>query len=193
MTSSNDKGAQQPGGRPSRGAQLRPCAARAIFFLTRLRCGTAWRRPRGRCLRAMASARFARRCLRRRSCLRAAWARRRTSSRKRCSRGRTARAPQSEKAQILTLRPEITAGVVRAYIEHKMGETRRPAEALLHWAAVPAGETAAGTVPAVLADWRGGDWADEFGRRSRRCAMPRCWRCSRPCWMSWVCAGGGWS
>src|SRR5580692_10224085 len=30
---------------------------------------------------------------------------------------------QSEKAQSLTLRPEATAGVVRAYIEHKMGET----------------------------------------------------------------------
>ncbi len=29
----------------------------------------------------------------------------------------------SEKAQSLTLRPENTAGVVRAYIEHKMGET----------------------------------------------------------------------
>jgi histidyl-tRNA synthetase len=30
---------------------------------------------------------------------------------------------QSEKSQSLTLRPENTAGVVRAYIEHKMGET----------------------------------------------------------------------
>ena len=30
---------------------------------------------------------------------------------------------QSEKAQMLTLRPENTAGVVRAYIEHKLGET----------------------------------------------------------------------
>jgi len=30
---------------------------------------------------------------------------------------------QSEKAQPLTLRPENTAGVVRAYIEHKLGET----------------------------------------------------------------------
>ncbi|MDE1160777.1 MAG: histidine--tRNA ligase [Acidobacteriaceae bacterium] len=29
----------------------------------------------------------------------------------------------SEKAQMLTLRPENTAGVVRAYIEHKLGET----------------------------------------------------------------------
>ena len=29
----------------------------------------------------------------------------------------------SEKAQMLTLRPENTAGVVRAYIEHKMGDT----------------------------------------------------------------------
>src|SRR5436190_8035424 len=30
---------------------------------------------------------------------------------------------QSEKAQSLTLRPENTAGVVRAYIEHKLGDT----------------------------------------------------------------------
>jgi len=30
---------------------------------------------------------------------------------------------QSEKPQMLTLRPENTAGVVRAYIEHKLGET----------------------------------------------------------------------
>jgi histidyl-tRNA synthetase len=30
---------------------------------------------------------------------------------------------QSEKTQMLTLRPENTAGVVRAYIEHKLGET----------------------------------------------------------------------
>src|SRR5579875_3667262 len=30
---------------------------------------------------------------------------------------------QSEKSQFLTLRPENTAGVVRAYIEHQMGET----------------------------------------------------------------------
>src|SRR5246500_2939235 len=29
----------------------------------------------------------------------------------------------SEKAQSLTLRPESTAGVVRAYIEHKLGDT----------------------------------------------------------------------
>ncbi|HEY6273664.1 MAG TPA: histidine--tRNA ligase [Terriglobales bacterium] len=32
---------------------------------------------------------------------------------------------QSEKAQSLTLRPENTAGVVRAYIEHQLGETGR--------------------------------------------------------------------
>ena len=32
---------------------------------------------------------------------------------------------QSEKAQMLTLRPENTAGVVRAYIEHKLGDCQR--------------------------------------------------------------------
>src|ERR1700739_3921013 len=35
---------------------------------------------------------------------------------------------QSEKAQSLTLRPENTAGVARAYIEHKLGETSLPHE-----------------------------------------------------------------
>ena len=38
------------------------------------------------------------------------------------SSGNRARAA-SEKAQSLTLRPENTAGVVRAYIEHKLGES----------------------------------------------------------------------
>src|SRR5437879_10720409 len=33
---------------------------------------------------------------------------------------------QSEKAQSLTLRPENTAGVVRAYIEHKLGDKGQP-------------------------------------------------------------------
>ena len=52
--------------------------------------------------------------------LRAASAKKPTSSPRKCTRGRIARAPQSEKGQSLTLRPENTAGVVRAYIEHKL-------------------------------------------------------------------------
>ena len=45
-----------------------------------------------------------------------------TSFPKKCLRGRP-RPRRSEKPQSLTLRPENTAGVVRAYIEHKLGET----------------------------------------------------------------------
>ena len=44
----------------------------------------------------------------------------------------------SDSAQSLTLRPENTAGVVRAYIEHKLADTRHVAEAVLHRAAVSA-------------------------------------------------------
>ncbi len=80
-------------------------------------------RPRpGRCLRGMGLGRFARRSLRRRSCLRVGWARRRISSRRRCIRGRIVRGPIVTRAQSLTLRPENTAGVVRAYIEHKLAD-----------------------------------------------------------------------
>ena len=55
--------------------------------------------------------------------MRGAWAKRPTSCRRRCTRWEDRARAQSEKAQSLTLRPENTAGVVRAYIEHKLGET----------------------------------------------------------------------
>jgi histidyl-tRNA synthetase len=68
-------------------------------------------------------ARFARRCLRsdRVVCARGGG---RDGYRlaRRCTRGKDRARAQSEKAQSLTLRPENTAGVVRAYIEHKLGE-----------------------------------------------------------------------
>ena len=57
------------------------------------------------------------------NCSRAASVKIRTSSRKRCSRGKIKARAQSEKSQSLTLRPENTAGVVRAYIEHELGRT----------------------------------------------------------------------
>ena len=100
---------------------------------------------------------------------------------------------QSEKAQSLTLRPENTAGVVRAYIEHKLGERGDSAEALLHWAAVPAGEgPQRRALPASSgrSAWR--CWGRLRPDRNRRCAMPRCWRCWLRCSMSWACAGGSW-
>ena len=99
----------------------------------------------------------------------------------------------SEKAQSLTLRPESTAGVVRAYIEHKMGETG--ALQKLYYIG-PQFRRERPQRGRYRQFWQIGAEVigpTEFGRRSRRCAMPRCWRCSRRCWMSWACAGGGWS
>ena len=66
------------------------------------------------------SRKSARRFSRRRNCSRAAWGKRPTSSPRKCTPGRIAGAQQVEKGQSLTLRPENTAGVVRAYIEHKL-------------------------------------------------------------------------
>src|ERR1700760_3356024 len=122
MTSSNEKGAQQPGGRPSRGAikavrgtrDLLPdqtplwnrveATARAVF--SRYGFGeirtpifedtSLFSRSVGEETDIVSKEMFT-------------WE----------DRARAA----SEKAQSLTLRPESTAGVVRAYIEHKLGET----------------------------------------------------------------------
>jgi histidyl-tRNA synthetase len=122
MTSSNDKGAQQPGGRPSRGAikavrgtrDLLPdqtplwnrveAAARAVFAhygfgeirTPVFEATELFARGVGEETDIVSKEMFT-------------WE----------DRARAA----SEKAQSLTLRPESTAGVVRAYIEHKMGET----------------------------------------------------------------------
>ena len=86
----------------------------------------------------------------------------------------------SDTAQSLTLRPENTAGVVRAYIEHKLGDTgmlqklfyigpqfrrERPQQGRYRqfWQ--------------IGAEVLGPAWS---GADSRLCAMPRCWRCSPP-------------
>ena len=78
---------------------------------------------------------------------------------------------QSEKSQSLTLRPENTAGVVRAYIEHNLGESRPPPEALLHRPAVPPRAPAKRPLPPVLANRRGSH-RPAIGRL--RIAPPRC-------------------
>ncbi len=122
MTSSNDKGAQQPGGRPTRGAikavrgtrDLLPdqtplwnrveAAARAVF--ARYGFGEI-RTPVFEATELFA---------------RGVGEETDIVSKEMFTWEDRARAA-SEKAQSLTLRPESTAGVVRAYIEHKMGET----------------------------------------------------------------------
>ena len=57
----------------------------------------------------------------------------------------------------LTLRPEATASVIRAYIEHRLDQKPGLQEALLHGPDVPPRASAEGPLPAVLSDWRGGD------------------------------------
>ena len=70
---------------------------------------------------------------------------------------------QSDKGQSLTLRPENTASVVRAYIEHKLWE-RGLQQALLHRSAVSAGAAAEGTLSPVLSDRGGSHRADQRGQ-----------------------------
>jgi len=128
MTSSNDKGAQQPDGRPSHGASTSIKAIKAVRGTRDLLPDQTplWNR-----VEATARAVFAR----------YGFGEIRTPvfeatelfargvgeetdivSKEMFTWEDRARAA-SEKAQSLTLRPESTAGVVRAYIEHKMGET----------------------------------------------------------------------
>src|ERR1700749_1144649 len=122
MTSSNDKGAPQPGGRPSRGAikavrgtrDLLPdqtplwnrveATARSVF--ARYGFGEI-RTPVFEATELFA---------------RGVGEETEIVSKEMFTWEDRARAA-SEKAQSLTLRPESTAGVVRAYIEHKLGET----------------------------------------------------------------------
>src|SRR5579862_180798 len=122
MTSSNDKGAQQPGGRPSRGSIKAVRGTRDLLpDQTPL-----WNR-----VEAVARATFARygfgeirTPIFETTELFARGVGEETDivSKEMFTWEDRARAA-SEKAQSLTLRPESTAGVVRAYIEHKMGET----------------------------------------------------------------------
>ena len=80
--------------------------------------------------------------------------------------------PDAESAQSLTLRPENTAGVVRAYIEHQLGETGQLQK--LYYIGrrkFCSGTAAKGPLPAVLPDRRRGDWT---AQRRQRVAVARC-------------------
>ncbi len=93
--------------------------------------------------RATATARSARPSSRRPSCSRAASAPRPTSSRRRCTRF------DDRTASSLTLRPEATAGIVRAVIEHNLINTDPALKRLRDRADVPARAAAEGPLPPV--------------------------------------------
>ena len=67
----------------------------------------------------------------------------------------------------LTLRPENTASVIRAYIEHRLDQRPGRAEALLHRPHVPPRAAAEGPLPPVLPDRRGGHRFGIAGRGRR--------------------------
>ena len=96
---------------------------------------------------------------------------------------------QSEKTQSLTLRPENTAGVVRAYIEHGLGESGLLQK--LYYIG-PQFRRERPRRGATGSSRRSGPRS--LGRparvANRPCAMRRCWRCWRPCWTSWVSPAG---
>jgi histidyl-tRNA synthetase len=122
MTSSNDKGAEQPGGRPSRGAIKAVRGTRDLLpDQTPL-----WNRVEATARTVFARYGFGeiRTPVFEATELFARGVGEETDivSKEMFTWEDRARAA-SEKAQSLTLRPESTAGVVRAYIEHKMGET----------------------------------------------------------------------
>jgi histidyl-tRNA synthetase len=127
MTSSNDKGAQQPAGRPSRGAgqQVQIKAVRGTRDLLPDQT-PLWNRVETTARAVFARYGFGeiRTPVFEATELFARGVGEETDivSKEMFTWEDRARAA-SEKAQSLTLRPESTAGVVRAYIEHKMGET----------------------------------------------------------------------
>src|SRR6201994_4063779 len=122
MTSSNDKGAQEPGGRPSRGAIKAVRGTRDLLpDQTPL-----WNRVEATARSVFARYGFGeiRTPVFEATELFARGVGEETDivSKEMYTWEDRARAA-SEKAQSLTLRPENTAGVVRAYIEHKLGDT----------------------------------------------------------------------
>ena len=122
MTSSNDKGAQQPGGRPSRAAIKAVRGTRDLLPNET----PLWNRVEAVAREVFARYGFGeiRTPVFEATELFARGVGEETDivSKEMFTWEDRARAA-SEKAQSLTLRPESTAGVVRAYIEHKMGET----------------------------------------------------------------------
>ena len=99
---------------------------------------------------------------------------------------------QSDSGQSLTLRPENTAGVVRAYIEHKLWD--RGLNKLYYIGPqFRQGAAAEGAVPAVLSDWRGSDWAGVGGERVSGAGCGDSGAAGDACWTGWELRIGRWS
>ena len=99
---------------------------------------------------------------------------------------------QSEKPQSLTLRPENTAGVVRAYIEHKLGETGQLQKLYYIGPQFRRERPQKGRYRQF--SQIGAEVIGPPSRRQRiaRCATPKCWRCWPRCWMSLASRAGRW-
>jgi hypothetical protein len=99
---------------------------------------------------------------------------------------------QSEKAQSLTLRPENTAGVVRAYIEHKMGETGK-LEKLSIWVRSSAASARKKAVSGSSIRSVPRSWGRPRQGVNRQRGMRRSSPCWRICCMKSVLGNGRWS
>jgi hypothetical protein len=99
---------------------------------------------------------------------------------------------QSEKTQSLTLRPENTAGVVRAYIEHQLER----AACCRSFITSARSSAASGRRRAATGSFRRlapRCWGRLQQAAKARCATQKCWRCWPHCWMSWGSPDGRWS
>ncbi len=143
----------------------KPSVELATFSRPTPTYGTGWTRRCATSSRATTITRSARRSSRTRSCSRAAWAKRPTSFPKRCSRGKTRPARQSEKAQSLTLRPGEHGRRGARLHRARTRQEGHAAKAVLHWAAVSSRASAEGTLSPVLPDRRGDHRAAERGQR----------------------------
>ena len=87
-------------------------------------------------------------------------------------------APRTEEAESWALRPEPTAGIVRAYVQHGHADLAAAGEAHAHRADVPLRPPAGRPLPPVLAVRRRGDRRSRAGRRcgarrARPALLPR--------------------
>ena len=96
---------------------------------------------------------------------------------------------QSERAQSLTLRPENTAGVVRAYIEHNLGDSGQLQKLFYIGPQFRRERPQRGRYRQF---WQiGAEFlARHLRLRDRHCATPKSWRCSPPSSTSWASTAG---